>query len=379
MVRPRSNYSNQSVPHNPPNNQYKHTSYPATHSTANSVKAKPKPELIHNPHISDEKLDFWIKNNLNVLLVGHAGTGKTSKIVSAFKRNGLNFKYFSASTMDPWVDFVGIPKEMQDENGESYLDLVRPKDFQQDNVQALIFDEYNRASSKVKNAVMELIQFKSINGRKLHNLRMVWAAINPDDGEYDVDPMDPAQKDRFHITIEVPYYPDIDYFASQYGTEVGQVAVEWWDGLPKEIRQKVSPRRLDYALDYFKHGGDMSEILDKKSNVQKLFTALKSVSVKSLLDNAYNTQNVNKAIEIVTDDNMFNSALVYIIQQPKYIDFFLSKAPTEKIASVIAEEELVLEYVVKNQKHPAFKEVVDDVLGANLNQELVKRITKAIS
>ena len=42
-------------------------------------------------------------------------------------------------------------------------------------------DEFSRAHKKVRNAVMELIQFKSINGRKFKNLKIVWAAINPDD------------------------------------------------------------------------------------------------------------------------------------------------------------------------------------------------------
>ena len=42
-----------------------------------------------------------------------------------------------------------------------------------------IFDELNRAKPKVRNAVMELIQFRSINGIKFNNLRMIWAAINP--------------------------------------------------------------------------------------------------------------------------------------------------------------------------------------------------------
>lgn len=32
---------------------------------------------------------------------------------------------------------------------------------------------------------MELIQFKSINGKKFNNLKVIWAAINPDDGDKD--------------------------------------------------------------------------------------------------------------------------------------------------------------------------------------------------
>ncbi len=80
--------------------------------------------------ITDHDLDFWIASNQNVLMIGLHGIGKTARIVEAFKRNNLNWKYFSASTMDPWVDFIGIPRSKTDENGNEYLDLLRPKDFE---------------------------------------------------------------------------------------------------------------------------------------------------------------------------------------------------------------------------------------------------------
>ena len=154
---------------------------------------------------NDKKLDFWIQNNSNVLFIGKHGVGKTAMVKDAFDRNGLNFRYFSASTMDPWVDFVGVPREKTEnkvpeelkiikelaaispqialewiqtnwkmseqsaksildhslnrEDGKSSLELVRPSSFN-DDVEALFFDEFNRSPKKVRNAVMELLQFK---------------------------------------------------------------------------------------------------------------------------------------------------------------------------------------------------------------------------
>ena len=40
----------------------------------------------------DDKLDIFIKNNLNVLLAGEHGTGKTAAVLAAFKRHGLKVK-----------------------------------------------------------------------------------------------------------------------------------------------------------------------------------------------------------------------------------------------------------------------------------------------
>jgi hypothetical protein len=80
--------------------------------------------------LRDEKLDFWLKNGFNVLFVGKHGVGKTAMIKECFTRNGLvlgeTFLYFSAATLDPWVDLVGVPKERVSEDGTPYLDLVRP-------------------------------------------------------------------------------------------------------------------------------------------------------------------------------------------------------------------------------------------------------------
>ena len=191
------------------------------------------------------KLDHWITNNFNVCFIGRHGVGKTAMVKAAFDRHGLRWRYFSASTMDPWTDFVGVPKErtenklpesfelikeltkinrslasswiiqnwhfsqdkadeivsyiVEHKEGATYLDFIRPRflggdergvNIPNEEVEALFFDEYNRSTKKIRNSVMELIQFKSVNGYRFPNLRVVWIAINPDDEEqihYDVD------------------------------------------------------------------------------------------------------------------------------------------------------------------------------------------------
>jgi MoxR-like ATPase len=179
----------------------------------------------------EAKLDFWIKEGLNVIFVGKHGVGKTTMVKEAFERNNLKWLYFSSATMDPWVDFIGVPKE-KTEGELTFLELVRPKYFQTDEIEALFFDEFNRSHKKVRNAVMELIQFKSINGKKFNNLKIIWAAVNPDDEEdeelkYDVEKIDPAQLDRFHIHIKIPYKPHYVYFKNRYGNQMADAAIEW--------------------------------------------------------------------------------------------------------------------------------------------------------
>ena len=155
--------------------------------------------------ITNNKLDFWLKKNKNVLLIGNHGVGKTSIVMDGFERNGLvlneSYKIFSGGTLDPWTDFIGIPKKVTNEDGEDHLEYIRPE-YMNDKLEAIFMDEYNRTNPKVRNALMELIQFKSINGRKFPNLKVVWAACNPpsdDDFNYDVEEVDEAQGDRFQI------------------------------------------------------------------------------------------------------------------------------------------------------------------------------------
>ena len=225
--------------------------------------------------IDPNLLDWWFNHNYNVLFVGKHGVGKTSLIKSCFERHNLEinktFLYFSASTLDPWVDLIGIPKEIKDQNNNIYLDLVRPKSLYEGQVEAIFFDEYNRSPKKVRNAIMELIQFKSINGLKFPKLKVIWAAINPDDTEtYDVEPIDPAQQDRFHIIKTIPYDCDEEYFLNKYGDDLALPAINWWRDLPEDQKNLVSPRRLQYVIETYSHGGDISEVIPASTNIKKL-------------------------------------------------------------------------------------------------------------
>ena len=197
--------------------------------------------------IAKEKLLFWIEKNYNVLFEGKHGVGKTARVIEAFNETGLNWAYFSGATMDPFIDFVGVPVKIDTPDG-SHIELILPKNINPNELEAIFIDEYNRSHKKVRNATLELIQFKSINGREFPKLKIIWAAINPEskDGEtqeYDVDKMDPAQKDRFHVHVDIPYRPDIEWFISRYGDTVAKPAIQWWNEMTDEGKNAVSPRR----------------------------------------------------------------------------------------------------------------------------------------
>lgn len=315
---------------------------------------------------SELDLDFWIKNGLNVMFRGKHGTGKTSQVLEAFKKNNLKFQYFSASTMDPWVDFVGVPKEKTDENGVSYLDLIRPKHFQNDEVEAIFFDEFNRANKKILNSVMELIQFKSINGKKFNNLKIIWAAINPEDDEqehYSVEELDPAQLDRFHVIVDVPYIPNADYFRSIYGNDMADSAITWWKELKAEEKNLVSPRRLDYALDIFKKGGDIKHVLNKQVNTNKLLIELETGSISKKLKEFWENKKEQEAKDFLSVENYYSACSNYIIKNKSYHEFFLPLLPEEKLVALMNSDRGVENYVFDT--YDKFEDIIKNIANSD--------------
>jgi len=211
----------------------------------------------------EDKLKKYARSGYNVILTGRHGVGKTAIIKEVFGEvfgeHMTKWRYFSASTLDPWVDFIGIPKNYTRPDGLEVFKIIPPEHFTGDEeIEALFFDEINRADEKTLNALMELIQFKSINGRKFPNLKCVWAAENPHDdkdAEYSVMPLDPAQKDRFQIQMNIPNKLNKKYFEDKFGKDIFGVSSQWWD----KHKQKISPRKLDDMLTGFQLGFDIED------------------------------------------------------------------------------------------------------------------------
>jgi len=190
----------------------------------------------------EEKLLIYGKNYLNVMLIGTHGIGKSMMVKSIAERLGMKFKYYSSSTLDPFSELVGIPVPDKD---TKTIDFYRTKDLE--DAEFVFFDELNRVQNpRVLNAVLEIVQFKSINGEKLKNLKMVWAAINPP-GDYQVEDLDPALVDRFHVYVSIKAFINVEYLKSKMNEKVAKVLKDWWEvDLSDEQRKILTPRRIEY-------------------------------------------------------------------------------------------------------------------------------------
>lgn len=141
------------------------------------------------------------ESKMNVLLEGKPGMIKTMNLVKWCEAN-LGDKdlgkwaYFSAPTMDPWVDLIGIPFVDPKTGHLSF----KKNPIIQENCEVLIIDELNATTGKVLNAFKELLQFKTINGQKFPNLKVVWSSLNNFDT---LSELDDAILSRYHIKLSV--------------------------------------------------------------------------------------------------------------------------------------------------------------------------------
>lgn len=262
-----------------------------------------------------EKLALYAKNNLNVMFIGSHGVGKSTVALQVIKDSGLKCKYYSASTLDPWADLVGIPVP---DKKSGTLEFCRPTDLL--DAEALVFDELNRAHPRVLNAVLEIVQFKSINGTKLPNLKFVWACINPPGGEYQVEELDPALVDRFHIFIKMPATINVEYLATKMDKKIAKTLQDWWiSDLDAEQKRNFTPRRVEYV------GTLISKGIPWKDSIPQGHT----FPIGTLED---------KLNSLVSTKKSFSFDKDYILKNPKDVLSYYKENPQicNKLADVIS-------------------------------------------
>lgn len=209
---------------------------------------------------------FAFEKRRNLLLSGPHGVGKTTRPVSIFEKNKVNYLFFNCPTMDVYEDLRGIPVVV---NGE--VNYITPKHIGWQSAEFVLLDEPNRAHPKVIGALYELIQFKRINGIPLPNLKAVWATMNPSDDHYVVEQLDDSFFDRFQVRTEVTPELNEEFFFSRFPSLLNKEKFDkiltWWAAVPFAERKKnVSPRRVEYAISAIEDGGSASFVLPRTAS-----------------------------------------------------------------------------------------------------------------
>lgn len=165
-------------------------------------------------------------NYSNVLFVGEAGSGKTSRIQAWAESRGINLVLKQASTMDD-LDVGGGGAVNADRTGFIKLSTDEFDQLVEVPNSVLFLDELNRASARVRGNLLTLIQDHTIPDGKgtkfLSNMLFTIAAINPSAAAmgYSVDELDPAELSRFGIyDIVSDPKTTLNYFKKLYAEEL---------------------------------------------------------------------------------------------------------------------------------------------------------------
>lgn len=172
-----------------------------------------------NSGIIEDTLDRALKVNkrinsvngddyVNVLFVGEAGTGKSSRIRAWARKNNLNLYEVRAAGMDD-TDLGGAITPNKEGTVVNRLASTEFDVLDRPN-SVLFLDEYNRAPASVRTNLLELVNSHVVpdprepsGQRKLKGFLFTIAAINPATVGYGTDEMDMAEKTRFR-TVDVP-------------------------------------------------------------------------------------------------------------------------------------------------------------------------------
>tara|TARA_Y100000034_G_scaffold59657_1_gene72510 strand:+ start:262 stop:1332 length:1071 start_codon:yes stop_codon:yes gene_type:complete len=132
-----------------------------------------------------------------VLLRGRHGIGKSQIVYQIAKKMGKLVVERRASQMTEG-DLVGLP--VVDGNSTKWC----PPDWFKmacDEPVVLFFDEVDRATLEVRQGLFELTDSRKLNGHKLHEDTVIFAAINGGEhgDQYQVSDMDPAEADRYAV------------------------------------------------------------------------------------------------------------------------------------------------------------------------------------
>lgn len=222
-------------------------------------------------------------NYSNVLFVGEAGSGKTSRIQAWAKSRGINLVLKQAATMDE-LDVGGGGAVNADRTGFIKLSTDEFDQLVEVPNSVLFLDELNRATSKVRGNLLTLIQDHTIPDGKgtkfLSNMLFTIAAINPSAAAmgYSVDELDPAELSRFGIydIISDPK-TTLNYFKKLYAEELQDAE--------DDEEKLIALRKTELATKLLTNKNFKFDSGDEIADLQQMGkSALNSRSLTTLLD-----------------------------------------------------------------------------------------------
>ena len=212
---------------------------------------------------AEDLLNFTIDNNrqlqdagqtpIAISFTGEHGIGKTSLVEQVAKKRGMTLTKLSLHELEEVGDLIGYPvkeykvvekktgksgwvaadvlnrvdKEKFNVTNESRMGYAKPAWVPQYNENGciLLLDDYARSSNMLIQATMELINTGRYVSWSLPKYTTVVLTANPDNGEFNINSLDPAQRTRF-MNYELAFNID-DWAKWAEGAELDSRAINF--------------------------------------------------------------------------------------------------------------------------------------------------------
>jgi hypothetical protein len=144
-----------------------------------------------------QMLRYFIKQGGNLITFGPAGTGKTEMAMQASEAEKYDFRYLNLSVLEA-PDLIGLPtidESSEIKRTDYALPKMLPPRGSRERPVVLLVDEVDKAKPELQNPMLELFQFKSINGTPLDVHAVIATANLPDENAFS-QPMSHALTNR---------------------------------------------------------------------------------------------------------------------------------------------------------------------------------------
>jgi MoxR-like ATPase len=131
-----------------------------------------------------------------VLIEGPTGVGKSDIVRQVAQKLGIGCQVLDLSLLEP-PDLVGLPTI-----ADGRTTYAVPRSLPVDGVGILLLEELNRAERFVQQPALQLLTARRLHEYEVPEGWSLMAAVNPEDSDYCVTPMDPALRARF-LTVRV--------------------------------------------------------------------------------------------------------------------------------------------------------------------------------
>lgn len=222
------------------------------------------------------------------LLEGPTGIGKSELVGAVAKKLGIAHVVLDLSLLEP-PDLVGLPSI--EGNRTRY---ALPRFLPEDGAGILMLEELNRAERYIQQPALQLLTARRLHEYVLPPGWVVFAAINPETGDYQVTPLDAALRARF---LEVPVRADRASWLAWASAHDVHPAVLTLARSHERIFADAPPRSFTYASDVLK-SMKASELADTVLLRDVLAGYLPMVWVESLLPLASKGQAASIPLEL---------------------------------------------------------------------------------